>query len=281
MIRKYLKPLVSMSPVLEKLYRDIRDELQLTKNPKLCPLGFKFSGNPTMERGDFEAVETDIVLSLMSNVEYVINVGANIGYYVCHALSQGKSVVAFEPMMANQKGLMANVVANGWESNVEVFPVGLSDKTGIVKIYGGGTGASLIKGWAGQQYSTCIPVSTMDLILGDRFSDKRSLIIIDIEGAELSMLQGAKKMLSANVKPLWFIEISVTEHQPDCVEINPYLFETFNLFYNAGYSAYTATSSSRKVYIDEIKAIVASGNDSLKTHNFIFVHDDTESHFPL
>lgn len=281
MIRKSLKPLISMSPILEKLYRDIRGGLQLRKSPKLCSLGFKFSGNPAMERGDFEAIETDIILSLMSDVEYVINVGANVGYYVCHALSQEKFVVAFEPMMANQKGLMANVAANDWENNVEIFPMGLSNKTGIVKIYGGGTGASLIKGWAGQQYSTCIPVSTMDLLLGDRFSEKRTLIIIDIEGAEFSMLQGAKKMLSANVKPIWFIEISVTEHQPDCVEINPHLFDTFNLFYSAGYSAYTATSLSRKINIDEIRAIEASGKDSLKTHNFIFVHEDAKSDLVL
>ncbi len=42
--------------------------------------GFLLAGNIEMAKGNFEPEETRVVLSLLDEVEFFINVGANIGY---------------------------------------------------------------------------------------------------------------------------------------------------------------------------------------------------------
>ena len=97
-IIRVLKPLVEQFPSLAMLYRHMRDTKALGKEPDLTNLGFKFNGNEVMEKGLFETIETKIVQKIFPKVDLVINIGANIGYYVCQALNNNKKVIAFEPM---------------------------------------------------------------------------------------------------------------------------------------------------------------------------------------
>jgi len=272
LVKKMVKPLVERFPSIARKYRQIRDSRALFKEPKMSKLGFKFNGNEQMEQGLFEPIETDLIKSLFPKVDYVINVGANIGYYVCQALSSNKRVLAFEPIQTNLKYLMRNIKANGWQENCEIFPVALSDKTNIIEIYGGGTGASLIKGWAGtsERYSSLVPCLTLNNVLGDRFDGENILVIVDIEGSENMMLEGASKLLSMNPKPIWLVEISGEEHQPEGFKINPFILETFEKFWDRGYESITADNKLRKITKEEILKIIETQIDSLGTHNFLF-----------
>ncbi|WP_164100403.1 FkbM family methyltransferase [Candidatus Laterigemmans baculatus] len=236
-------------------------------------MGFKLAGNAAMESGRFEQEETHIVESLLPHVDTVINVGANIGYYCCLALQQGKYVVAFEPVAHNLGYLCRNVKANHWESRAEIYPVALSDQVGVIEIYGGGTGASLMKGWAGtsSEYRTLVPCSTLDKVLGARFQDQKCLMIVDVEGAEQMMLAGAAAFVARDVKPLWMVEISVTEHLPVGLEINPNLLSTFEIFWSQGYEAWTVDAECRIVLRSELEKIVETGIDTIRTHNFLFL----------
>lgn len=271
-IIRVLKPLVEQFPSLAMLYRHMRDSIALGKEPDLTNLGFKFNGNEVMEKGLFETIETKIVQKIFPKVDLVINIGANIGYYVCQALNNNKKVIAFEPMDTNLKYLMRNIKANGWQENCEIYPVALSNKTNIVEIYGGGTGASLIKGWAGtpEEYSTLVPCLTIDDVLGNRFDGKNIFIIVDIEGAEKLMLEGATKLLDMIPKPIWLVEISGAEHQPEGIKINPNLLDTFEKFWNRGYESITVNKRLRKISKEEIIKIIEMQADSLEAHNFLF-----------
>lgn len=228
-----------------------------------------------MESGDFEPVETRHIKRLVEGVGTVVNVGANIGYYCCLALNEGKKVVAFEPMPSNHKYLFRNVFINGWSKDFECYPIALSQEIGLIEIFGAGTGASLIRGWAGQNFSTIVPVSTLDVVLGERFLAERILIIVDVEGAEYEMLKGASKLLFSDVSPIWFVEISVRDHQPEGVEINPNLLKTFELFLNNGYLAITADEKPRFIGLEEIQQIELTKKDTLNGHNFIFVSESS------
>ena len=270
---KIAKPVVEHFPNLAASYRSVRDGWQTGVVPGDTALGFRFSGNQSMQDGEFEVEETRLVRKLLPHADAVINIGANIGYYCCIALSGGKQVVAFEPISRNLQCLLRNIKANDWSDEIEVFPLALSDKAGVIEIYGGGTMASLVKGWSGvsEQYVTLVPASTLDQVLGTRFSGRRCLLLVDIEGAELPMLKGALSFVELNPKPIWLMEISTHEHQPEGVNINPNLLATFQVFWSRGYEAWTADSKCRLVLHDELENIIRTGQDTLLTHNFLFI----------
>ena len=246
-------------------YIFLSDSLHVLKEPQKTPMGFKLIGNRSMEDGTFECEEVEIVKKCLGEADIFVNIGANIGYYCCIALSYGKPTVAFEPIELNLKYLYKNIKANGWENDIEIFPVALSDKTGLIEIFGGGTGASLIKGWAGtpERYVRLVPSSTLSNVLGARFMGKKCFILVDIEGSEKSMLEGAINLLETDPKPIWMVEISIKEHQPKGKKINPDLITTFQIFWEHGYEAWTAKSSPRRIDLDELKLIYESGQDTI------------------
>jgi hypothetical protein len=131
------KILIEKFPRIALLYRKFRDTNALSAEPKRTKLGFKFNGNRTMEKELFEPYETKLVKKIFSKVSTVINVGANIGYYVCYALVNNKKVFAFEPVETNLKYLLRNIKANNKDKNCEIFPVALSNKAGINNLWGG------------------------------------------------------------------------------------------------------------------------------------------------
>lgn len=223
-----------------------------------------------MAEGAFEPAETSLVRELLADTDIFINVGANVGYYCCHALSLGTKTIAFEPNAHNLRYLYKNITANGW-TNVEVYPLALSDRTGIIELYGGSTGASIVRGWAGipQSYVSLVPCNTLDTVLGGRVRGQRALILIDIEGAEKAMLDGASSTIVNDPRPTWIVEITITESQPDGVVMNPHFQSTFELFFRSGYRAFSVESGLTPVTRDDVAAAVA-GRRQFATHNFLF-----------
>ena len=96
-------------------------------------------------------------------------------------------------------------------------------------------------------------------------------IVIDIEGAELDCLKGAKKLLSSKNENVFFIEISVNDRHLDTIKINPNLLETFSLMQSYGYQAYSADSNLRIIELSEVSNINSTGINTLNTPNFLFV----------
>lgn len=267
----YLKPLVERHPPLATAYRAFRDQTDYMQPPIQSPWGFKLGGNEAMARGEFEPTETEIVRDLLRDIDVLVNIGANVGYYCCHALSMGKRVIAFEPMQRNLHFLCQNMKINDWR-DVEIFPLALSSSPDVLEIYGANTGASLVKGWAGtpESHVTLVPASTLDLVLGDRLRGKKVLVLIDVEGAEFAVLQGAAAVMRSDPKPVWMIEITSFEHQPQGVVVNPNFARTFQLLREAGYAAFTADSAMCKVDVADVEVVQAGNIQRLTTHNFLF-----------
>ncbi len=265
-----LRPHIDRFPLIGSTYRRIRDQLDFMAEPIATPWGFKLSGNAAMATGAFEPKQTEFVRKILPEVDVLVNVGANVGYYCCHALSLGTPVIAFEPVERNLRYLCRNIKINGW-SNAEIYPIALSNSVGVSEIYGGNTGASLVKGWAGapESYVTLVPSSTMDLVLGTRLQGKKVLLVVDVEGAEKWVVQGAKNMLINNPKPTWVMEITTTDHQPDGVTINPYLKDVFELFFNNGYQSFIFDREFAPITLSDVDRVM-KGIETFNTHNFIF-----------
>lgn len=271
MFRKSLKPIIERFPVIAMSYRNLRDQIDRHQPSIKSPWGFTLAGHKDMAEGRFEPEETELVRALLKEVDILVNVGANVGYYCCHALSLGKPVIAAEPIPRNIHYLLRNITENGWTQQAEIFPIALGKKTDVLKMWGSGTGASLIKGWAGtpESYSDRVPVMTLDRILGDALYDKKALILIDVEGAEYMMLQGSSKALSNDPKPVWMVEVSSSEHQPCAVKANPNFKKVFDMFFDRGYRAYTADKAGQELTAFDVDK-VAAGSLEIDAYNFIY-----------
>lgn len=269
-VKSLVKPFEHRYPRAASIYRGVRDQLDGMQKPMATQWGFSLVGNDAMAKGEFEPRETELVRLLLLDSDILVNVGANVGYYCCHALSLGRPVIAFEPMWSNLHHLCANIKNNNW-SNVEVFPLALSDHVGILNIYGGSTGASLVKGWAGipNSYRTLVPCSTMDLVLGQRLAGKRALVLVDIEGAEKWMLEGAHMMLANDPAPTWILEVTSRELQPNGIDFNPNFAPTFEIFFRNGYQAFDLEQEMLPITPDYIEKIV-KGEVVFKSNNFLF-----------
>lgn len=200
------------------------------------PHGFRLAGNRVMLSADFEPAETRFLSTQLAHAGVFIDIGANIGFYSCLARKAGAHVIAVEASRENVECLLFNLVANGWH-DVEVVPVGLADRTGIAVLHGGGTAASLLPDWAGTPASAgrSIPLTTLDAVMGQRFEGRALLVKVDVEGAELGVLRGATAVLQRRPRPVWLVEICLTEHHP--AGLNPDFEETFEVFRGHGYEA--------------------------------------------
>lgn len=269
-LRSQARQLFERFPTVARSYRSLRETWTLAlRNPVKTPLGFTLVGRPDMVSGEFEQDETALLSELLKTAEVFVDVGANIGLYACLAATRGVRTVAIEPLPENLAYLTTNLALNG-VADVELFPLGVADKPGVLRLYGGDTGASLVPGWAGVSaaFHTTIAISTLDILLGARFAGKRVVVKIDVEGAEADALTGAAGLLAQSPAPAWLVEICMTEHHPS--GRNPRFAETFERFWSLGYLAQVADGSRRPVERADVERWERAGAQDFGTHNFLF-----------
>ncbi len=255
---------------------DIRNSyLSKSTKPKMTPHGFQLVGSRSihhvaMQNGTFELEETALFKAQFEQADVFVDVGANIGFYSCLARSLGKHVVTVEPLSSNLEYVYRNMMINDWR-DVEVFPLGMSDKPGVATLYGASsTGASLIGNWAGasQLFQRTIPLSSLDIILGNRFAGQKLFIKIDVEGVEYPVLLGAATVMRMNPRPTWVIETCLNEFHPDGT--NPHYKDLFHMFWQLGYEARTADGKNNPVLPADVDKWVAAGRCGSGTINYKF-----------
>ncbi len=227
---------MAAAPLPVHLVKFAQEELQSARaKPIRSAPGFTFRGSEHQMSGAFEADEIAYVRERLAGCDVFVDVGANYGLYTCVARSTGVPAIAIEPFWANLRLLYRNLADNGWHDTL-VYPVALGDAPGLLTLFGSGTGASLIAGWAGAVQQTTVAVHTLDSLLrGADVLGKRLLIKMDVEGAEHMVLSGAAATLAADPAPTWMIEINLDEHHP--AGRNPNFAAVFEMFWSAGYRA--------------------------------------------
>lgn len=154
----------------------------------------------------YEAPFLNLLARLHHPGRLIVDGGANIGNHsVFFAGVIGAPVIAFEPQPHNFELLLANVRLNRLEAKVDARNVAIGDRSGGIELVQAlqgnsgsftadpsflqrteGTGTSLDKFEAN--------LSTLDEELAN-FRDSISIIKLDLEGMELSALQGARRII--------------------------------------------------------------------------------------
>jgi len=131
-----------------------------------------------------------------------LDVGANLGEMALHMAHSGATVYAFEPVPDVFKRLKQHVERNGLSALVHVHDVALSDQTGVCRISVGtpeqdNQGLASIVSNSGGRLTDQIEIKTITL---DAFVQREQiqrvdLIKVDIQGAEIKFLEGARQTL--------------------------------------------------------------------------------------
>jgi len=151
--------------------------------------------------GDFEEHERAALLDRTHRGTTAIDVGANIGLYALElskAVGADGIVIAIEPWPDNIRRLHEAIASNSI-ANVRVLPCAIGQEPGVVEMYGGRDPAYVTSMPASgeEAYSEVhrVPQRTLDEVWSDAGRPTVSVIKIDVEGAELGVLTGARSLL--------------------------------------------------------------------------------------
>lgn len=148
--------------------------------------------------GEFEQHTTHLLLALLQPGDTVIDVGANVGYFTLlagRAVGTSGKVHAFEPVPATRADLDRNVELNRL-AQVIVHEEALSDATGEATIYLGPeskTGIAALRPFDEQAGRLTIRTARFDELVPDAHPVR--IVKIDVEGAELRVLEGMRECL--------------------------------------------------------------------------------------
>ena len=236
------------------------------------PFGFKFFGPSAMQNGSFEITETNILIKLFSHADLFINVGANFGYYICMAQNMGVRSIAIEPIPINQNILKRNLIENNWDQNVILHPFACGNSDENITIYGEGTGASIIKGWAQNPSALkhVVPIKKLDNILSIEKVTSKSVILIDVEGFEFEVLHGAQNILGSKDKPVIMLESGLTDHRSEG-GLNLKFLQIFEFIIKNGYRVFSVEDINFEITQELIKKNIEQNKDQLGTHNFLLI----------
>jgi len=140
------------------------------------------------------------------------DIGANVGFYSLLFAKYSKHVFAFEPVPRNIGYLWRMLEVNGVR-NVTIVPCAVSDSTRLFSFQMGENYALGRLHHRGEQ--PIAVVSLDDFIVA--YKVVPSLLKIDVEGEEMSVLKGAKNLLSNN-KPVILLSTHKQELRFKCLE---------------------------------------------------------------
>ena len=184
-----LKPKIVMTEG-SKIYLDKNDSLLLSIYP------------------NFEPAETKLVKYCVKKNMVTVDAGAYIGYFtllMSKLVGEKGSVHAFEPGRENFNLLEKNVYLNNYK-NVILNNSALSNKSGTTKLFISGENPQDHRIVENEKSKKWEFVKTITLDRYFRNNQKVDFIKMDIQGAEIFALEGAKRILEENKTMKMIIE---------------------------------------------------------------------------
>ena len=165
---------------------------------------------PRIMAGLFELRETQVVLGSVGRGDTFVDVGANVGYYTLLAaklVGEEGRVIAFEPDPESFALLERNVRLNGFE-NVILEQKAVSNEPGTVRLYLApeNKGDHRIYETRRQPREFVeVEAVTLDHYFSDDL-ERIDFVKIDVQGADLAVLEGMTEIFDANQHLLLSVE---------------------------------------------------------------------------
>ena len=180
-------------------------------------------GGASVYFNKMEREQSEAMLREIKEGQTFFDIGANVGYYSILAskiVGAKGAVVACEPVIGNLAYLQQHVLLNK-AGNVRILAFACSDENGTARFSLGPNSAmgQIVAGENGSSDDTAVLVPTITL---DKISEMLGLtpdvIKIDVEGAELGVLEGGRGVLTRK-KPTIFLSTHSIELREACLSI--------------------------------------------------------------
>jgi FkbM family methyltransferase len=201
--------------------RKARRELRLPNGRAVAPLwGHEIQLHPSLagineEMLDFgvhEPLSTATYQQFLRPGDHVIDVGANIGYYLWAAakvVGEKGRFLAFEPLPSNYEALQQNIKSHPvLRDRVQLWPWAIGDSTGTCDFYESkipNLGSFFRSEKLEQTRKLTVQVRKLDDILETMEGFRPTFLRMDVEGAELLVLSGARNLMRT-YRPSLFVE---------------------------------------------------------------------------
>lgn len=171
------------------------------------PLRGKLLALPTLQRPSYAlgTFEPHVVQAMQASVQpgaIVYDLGANVGYHtlvLAGLVGLAGSVVAVEPSPTDRAALEATLRLND-QTNVRVVSSALAEQPGTVQFttFGySGIGRIAREQEPADATIQTLPTTTLDALVFEEGYQPPSFIKMDVEGAELRVLLGGMRLLTA------------------------------------------------------------------------------------
>ena len=180
----------------------------LSRNMSLELDGLKLTARPIDGNGrlicyfgtKFDAI-FDFLKTYLQEGMVFVDVGANIGSHAINAarlVGRTGSVFAFEADPDTYRLLAENITSNGLR-NIVARQTCVSDHVGTLSFYKHRDSAKSSTVDRGEKLSATLPSDTLDNLISA--NTKIDVLKVDVEGAELSVLRGAREILNDRGRP--------------------------------------------------------------------------------
>ena len=224
-----------------------------------------------LSNGTYEPFLEDLIFGLTKQSSIFIDIGANMGFYSTGAaiLNPNIKCYAFEPNPHILKSLISNTILNETNGQVEVKNLALGNTDSELEFFvpaltgsGGGSLQNLHpdEGEADRIY---VKVKKLDQL--EIACETIDFIKIDVEGAELQVLQGAIEIIRKN-RPTLVVELL----RKWMKYFNTTPQDVVDFLLTEGYRCFAVTENS----LCEITVV----DDATIENNFVFHHPSKQDH---
>ena len=161
------------------------------------------SGNHGCWLGSYEFDKQQLFSEIITMGSTIYDIGANVGFYTLLSSKLAGNdgmVYSFEPNPLNINYLNQHIKLNNLD-NVKVFDYAVSDNVGFA-FFENDTNSSM--GYLSNNGKLKVKTTSLDYLYEGNEIKKPDFIKIDVEGAELSVLKGAEKLLK-EFSPILFL----------------------------------------------------------------------------